>query len=74
MTVVYSENRVSPVVEAKMAELQMTLAIARHFVRACELDPERSAEARNDAQHAVSLIDKALDGSIHSFTRNGASR
>lgn len=73
MPVVYSETRISPDTRATIAELQLALAQSRHFVRSYEIDPESSASAKALATKTLAEIDKALDGTIHSFTP-GASR
>jgi hypothetical protein len=70
MAVVYSEHRIFPDAQAKIAELELTLAMARPFIesRVQEFGPSRVC------QDMLARIDKALDGSIHSFTPNGEQR
>lgn len=74
MTLVHSEHRISPDAQAKMASMALALAQARHFVRSYEIDPASSEEFRAHAAQTRVSIDAALDGTIHSFTPNGACR
>ena len=52
---------------AKIAELELALAQARHFVRHCEIDPESSAHFKEAAREVRERSERLLDGTIHCF-------
>lgn len=56
---------------AKIADLELMLSQARFFVK---LDADRPRESQDYAHHVLKRIDTALEGTVHSFSRNGAHR
>lgn len=76
MTVVYSEYRIFPDAQAKMADLTLQLARARlHIAIMIESpDPGTSEKHLTFRRSLLASIDKALEGTIHSFTPPGACR
>jgi hypothetical protein len=59
---------------ARIADLELGLAQARHIVRSASIDPESSEQSKDLARNTLAEIDRRLDGTIHSFTPNGAMR
>lgn len=59
---------------AKMALMALALAQARAFVKHDAEHPAASDGFQDYAKGVLARIDDALDGTIHSFSRNGARR
>jgi hypothetical protein len=73
MTVVHSDHRISPCAEAKMASMALALARTRLFLVG-ELEHSRGSEHLSHLSLILNDIDEALDGTVNSFTKNGAWR
>lgn len=70
MGIVYFEDRTSLTTQAKMADMALALAQARHFVKDRAEYPGLTDGFQEYAQQVLTRIDAALDGTIHSFTPN----
>jgi hypothetical protein len=62
------------IANAKMASMALALAQARAFVKHDAEHPSVTDGFQEFAQGVLARIDEALDGTIHSFTQNGAMR
>lgn len=71
---VYSEHRIFPDAQARIAELELTLAQARAFVVDRADHPSVTDGFQEFAQGVLTRIDKALDGTLHSFNSKEANR
>ena len=62
------------VANAKMASMALALAQARAFVKHDAENLSVTDGFQSYAKSVLARIDEALDGTIHSFTPNGARR
>jgi hypothetical protein len=59
---------------ARIADLELGLAQARHIVRSASIDPGSSDQYKDLARNTLAEIDRRLDGTIFSYARDGAAR
>jgi hypothetical protein len=62
------------IARARIADLELGLAQARHIVRGASIDPGSSEQYKDLARNTLAEIDRRLDGTIFSYARDGATR